>query len=96
MKKNTVKKMISLVAALAMTASLAACSNSDEMQKILDYLDSLHEQMEGHQEQLSFLRDFHPHTTSHSRQDSFDCDETSCCDDNAANNCENSDPSCDN
>lgn len=30
MKKNTMKKIVSLVAALAMTASLAACSNSDQ------------------------------------------------------------------
>ncbi|MBR2132359.1 MAG: hypothetical protein IJ955_07450 [Oscillospiraceae bacterium] len=71
-------------------------SNSEEMQKILDYLDSLHEQIEGHQEQLSFLRDFHPHTTSRSRQESFDCDENSCCDDHAAYDCDNSDSSCDN
>lgn len=30
MKKNTLKKIVSLIAALAMTASLAACSNGDQ------------------------------------------------------------------
>lgn len=32
MKKNTLKKIVSLIAALAMTASLAACSNSEDKQ----------------------------------------------------------------
>ncbi len=66
MKKNTVKKMISLVAALAMTASLAACSNSDEMQEtngttykvgICNYVDdaSLNQIVENIENQLAAI-----------------------------------------
>ncbi|MBR2895538.1 MAG: hypothetical protein IKC03_07775 [Oscillospiraceae bacterium] len=67
-------------------------SNSEEMQKILDYLDSLYEQMEGHQEQLSFLRDFYPHSEPNRRQNPCDCtcDENSldCCGNHTACRCE--------
>ena len=66
MKKNTLKKIVSLIAALAMTASLAACSNADGKQEtdgitykvgICNYVDdaSLNQIVENIENQLAAI-----------------------------------------
>ena len=66
MKKNTLKKIVSLIAALAMTASLAACSNADDKQEtdgitykvgICNYVDdaSLNQIVENIENQLAAI-----------------------------------------
>ena len=66
MKKNTMKKIISLIAALAMTASLAACSGDDDKQEsdgttykvgICNYVDdaSLNQIVENIENQLAAI-----------------------------------------
>lgn len=66
MKKNTVKKIVSLTAALALTASLAACSNSEDKQEadgttykvgICNYVDdaSLNQIVENIENQLAAI-----------------------------------------
>ena len=66
MKKNTLKKIVSLIAALAMTASLAACSSTDDKQEsegttykvgICNYVDdaSLNQIVENIENQLASI-----------------------------------------